>query len=53
MPRNALFRSFHRSFAALAAAARVANAVEARRYPRGEDREALGINPKAFRRIQF
>ncbi len=53
MPKNALTRSFHRTFATLAAAARVAGAVENRRIPHGEDLKTLGIAPEAFRRIQF
>ena len=53
MPKSALTLSFHRTFAALAAAARVANAVETRRFPRGEDLKTLGIDPEAFRRVQL
>ena len=51
MPKNALTLSFHRTFAALAAAARAASAVESRREPRGEDLKTLGIDPAAYRRI--
>jgi hypothetical protein len=53
MPKSALTLSFHRTFAALAAAARAASAVESRRTPRGEDLKALGIEPDAFRRVQL
>lgn len=52
MPKNALTLSFHRTFAALAAAARAANAVESRRMPRGEDLKTLGIDADTFRRIE-
>ena len=51
MPRNALTRHFHRTFAALAAAARAAGAVESHRTPRGEDLKTLGIDPEQFRRL--
>jgi hypothetical protein len=53
MPKSARTHSYHRTFAALAAAARVANAVETRRFPRGEDLKTLGIDPEAFRRVQL
>ena len=53
MPKSALTLSFHRTFAALAAAARAASAVESRRVPRGEDLKALGIDEAAFRRVQL
>ena len=53
MPRSALTLSFHRTFAALAAAARAASAVESRRVPRGEDLKALGIEPAIYQRIQL
>ena len=53
MPRSALTLSFHRTFAALAAAARAASAVESRRSPRGADLRALGIDEAAFRRVQL
>ena len=53
MPKSALTLSFHRTFAALAAAARAASAVEARRAPRGEDLKTLGIDPTSFQRIQL
>jgi hypothetical protein len=53
MPKNALTRSFHRTFAALAAAARAASAVEAHRTPKARDLEALGIDPAAFKNVQL
>ena len=52
MPKNALTLSFHRTFAALAAAARAASAVESRRPPRGEDLKTLGIDEAQFRNVQ-
>ena len=51
MPKNALFRSFHRTFAALAAAARAAGAVESHHTPRGEELRTLGIDREQFRRL--
>lgn len=51
MPKNALTLSFHRTFAALAAAARAANAVDTCRAPRSDDLKALGIDPADYRRI--
>ncbi|MBL8596620.1 MAG: hypothetical protein JNL14_02655 [Devosia sp.] len=51
MPKNALILSFHRTFAALAAAARAAGAVESHRTPRGEDLRTLGIDREQFRRL--
>jgi hypothetical protein len=51
MPKSPLTLSFHRTFAALAAAARAASAVESRRTPHREDLKALGIDPAAYRRI--
>ncbi len=53
MPKNALTLSFHRTFAALAAAARAANAVDSRRAPRSEDLKTLGIDEAAFRQVQL
>jgi hypothetical protein len=53
MPKSALTLSFHRTFAALAAAARAASAVESRRNPRSEDLKTLGIDEAAFRRVQL
>ena len=53
MPKNALTLSFHRTFAALAAAARAAGAVESRRTPRSEDLKTLGIDPAQFRNVQL
>ena len=53
MPKNALTLSFHRTFATLAAAARAASAVEARRAPRAADLRALGIDPADFGRVQL
>lgn len=52
MPKNALTLSFHRTFAALAAAARAASAVDSRRNPRSEDLKTLGIDPAAYRNVQ-
>ncbi len=46
-----LVSRFHRTFAALAAAARAANAVEAGGNPRGRDLDALGIDRTDFRNI--
>ena len=43
-----LVRRFHRTFAALAAAARAANAVEEHRRPQSSDLKTLGIDPAAF-----
>ncbi len=51
MPKSALTRHFHRTFAALVAAARAAGAVESHRTPRGEDLKTLGIDPEQFRRL--
>lgn len=51
MPKNTLTRSFHRTFAALAAAARAASAVESHRTPSGEDLRTLGIDREQFRRL--
>jgi hypothetical protein len=51
MPKNALTRSFHRTFAALAAAARAAGAVESRRAPAAADLKALEIDPAGYKRI--
>ena len=53
MPKSALTLSFHRTFAALAAAARAAYAVDSRRTPRAEDLKALGIEPATYQRIQL
>ena len=53
MPKNALTLSFHRTFAALAAAARAAGAVESNRSPRGGDLKTLGIDPAAYRNVQL
>ncbi len=53
MPKNALTLSFHRTFAALAAAARAASAVESHRSPRGQDLKTLGIDPAVFRNVQL
>ena len=53
MPKSALTLSFHRTFAALAAAARAAYSVESRRPPRGEDLKTLGIDPATYQRIQL
>lgn len=51
MPKSARTLSFHRTFAALAAAVRAASAVESHRNPRGEDLRTLGIDPEQFRRL--
>ena len=53
MPKNSLTRSFQRTFAALAAAARAASAVEARRAPRNEDLKTLGIEPDQFNNVRL
>ena len=50
---NALVRNFHRTFAALAAAARAASAVEARRMPSEADLKKLEIEPRVFRGIDL
>ncbi|HEY0853802.1 MAG TPA: hypothetical protein VGD86_03160 [Devosia sp.] len=43
-----VIREFHRTFKALAAAARAANAVEEQRRPQARDLQTLGIDPGAF-----
>ena len=48
---NAFVRNVTRTFGALAAAARAANAVDSRRNPRAQDLVTLGIDPTAFRDI--
>ena len=53
MSKSPLTLSFHRTFAALAAAARAANAVETRRTPRAADLKTLGIDEAAFQRVQL
>ena len=53
MPKTPAIHSFQRTFAALAAAARAANAVETHRSPRGEDLKTMGIDPAAFQRVQL
>jgi hypothetical protein len=53
MPKTKLTRRFHETFAALAAAARAASAVESHRTPRGEDLKTLGIDPAAFGRLKL
>lgn len=53
MPKSALTLSFHRTFAALAAAARAANALDSRRRPRAEDLRTLGIDETTFRNVQL
>ncbi len=53
MPKSALTLSFHRTFAALAAAARAASALDSRRTPRSEDLKILGIDEAAFRQVQL
>ena len=46
-------RKFHRTFNALAAAARAANAVDNGHRPRAEDLTTLGINPADFPRTSL
>lgn len=53
MPRSALTLKFHRTFAALAAAARAAAATESRRAPHPTDLQTLGIDPALYRRINL
>jgi MoxR-like ATPase len=53
MPKSALTLSFHRAFAALAAAARAASAVDSRRTARSEDLKTLGIDPAVYSRVQL
>lgn len=48
---NAFVRNVTRTFGLFAAAARAANATEARRTPRAQDLVTLGIDPAAFRDI--
>lgn len=50
---NAVVRKFHRTFATLAAAARAASAVEARRMPSEADLKKLEIDPRVFRGIDL
>jgi hypothetical protein len=50
---NALVRNLHRTFATLAAAARAASAVEARRMPSEGDLKKLEIEPRVFRGIDL
>lgn len=50
--RNNLFSRIGRGFATLAAAARVASAVDNGTAARTEDLKELGVDPVAFRQIK-